>query len=75
MIPSMQNGTILQYFHWYYVNDGSLWKTVAKEAPRLADLGITAIWLPPAYKGNSGGYSVGYDVYYLYDLGEFDQKN
>jgi alpha-amylase len=71
----MQNGTILQYFHWYYPSDGSLWKKVAEEAPRLADMGITAIWLPPACKGNSGGYSVGYDIYDLYDLGEFDQKN
>jgi alpha-amylase len=32
------------------------------------------IWLPPAYKGASGGYSVGYDSYDLFDLGEFDQK-
>jgi hypothetical protein len=30
--------------------------------------------LPPAYKGASGGYSVGYDTYDLFDLGEFDQK-
>lgn len=28
----------------------------------------------PAYKGTNGGYSVGYDAYDLYDLGEFDQK-
>ena len=32
------------------------------------------IWLPPACKGASGGYSVGYDTYDLFDLGEFDQK-
>uniref|UniRef100_UPI003D7FC67D alpha-amylase n=1 Tax=Pedobacter sp. TaxID=1411316 RepID=UPI003D7FC67D len=31
-------------------------------------------WLPPAYKATSGGLSVGYDAYDLYDLGEFDQK-
>ncbi len=30
--------------------------------------------MPPAYKGASGGYSVGYDSYDLFDLGEFDQK-
>ncbi|MSE19413.1 alpha-amylase, partial [Pantoea agglomerans] len=28
----------------------------------------------PCYKGDSGGYSVGYDSYDLFDLGEFDQK-
>ncbi|WP_435524711.1 alpha-amylase family glycosyl hydrolase [Chryseobacterium indoltheticum] len=33
------------------------------------------VWLPPAYKGANGGYSVGYDAYDLFDLGEFDQRN
>ena len=70
----MQNGTILQFFHWYYPTDGSLWKRLASEAKRLADMGFTAIWLPPAGKGTNGGYSVGYDIYDPYDLGEFDQK-
>jgi len=71
----MQNGTILQFFHWYYPHDGSLWKKVKEEATRLAEMGFTAIWLPPAYKGTNGTYSIGYDVYDIYDLGEFDQKN
>lgn len=70
----MQNGTILQFFHWYYPNDGSLWKKITGEAPRLAEMGFTAIWLPPACKGTNGIYSSGYDIYDLYDLGEFDQK-
>lgn len=34
-----------------------------KEAPRLAELGITVVWLPPAFKGTNGIYSIGYDVY------------
>jgi alpha-amylase len=71
----MQNGTILQYFHWYYPTDGSLWKKVKDDAPHLADIGVTAIWLPPACKGTNGTFSSGYDIYDLYDLGEFDQKN
>lgn len=29
---------------------------------------------PPAYKGHQGREDVGYGVYDLYDLGEFDQK-
>ena len=32
------------------------------------------VWLPPAYKCASGIHDVGYGVYDLYDLGEFDQK-
>src|SRR6185437_12164664 len=70
----MQNGTILQFFHWYYPSDGSLWKKLAAEAERLADLGFTAIWLPPAAKGSDGSVSVGYDLYDPYDLVEFNQK-
>lgn len=31
------------------------------------------IWLPPAFKA-TGEHDVGYGVYDLYDLGEFDQK-
>lgn len=70
----MSNAVMMQYFHWYYPQDGSLWKKLEKESPRLAEIGITAVWLPPAFKASSGGYSVGYDVYDLFDLGEFDQK-
>ena len=71
----MQNGTLLQYFHWYYPQDGSLWNKLKKDAAPLVKMGITAVWLPPAFKANAGGMSVGYDVYDLYDIGEFDQKN
>jgi alpha-amylase len=70
----MLKGTMLQYFHWYVAGDGFLWKKIKEDAPMLKKLGITAIWLPPAFKAAGGGYSTGYDVYDLYDLGEFDQK-
>jgi len=66
--------TLLQFFHWYYPDGGKLWQEAAERAPHLAELGITDLWLPPACKGASGGYSVGYDTYDLFDLGEFDQK-
>jgi alpha-amylase len=69
-----ENGVMMQYFHWYLPSDGSLWKQVANEAKNLAEVGFTSLWLPPAYKGASGGYDVGYGVYDLFDLGEFDQK-
>jgi alpha-amylase len=70
----MQNGTMLQYFHWYTPADGNLWKQIKNEAAQISEMGINAVWLPPAYKASAGGYSVGYDVYDIYDLGEFDQK-
>ncbi|MBW4691820.1 MAG: alpha-amylase [Lyngbya sp. HA4199-MV5] len=68
------NGTIMQYFHWYTLNDGNHWQEVTSKADELAKAGFTALWLPPAYKGSSGISDVGYGVYDLFDLGEFDQK-
>lgn len=71
----MDNQTLLQYFHWYYNDEDKLWLKARKDAPHLAEAGITGVWLPPAYKAESGAESVGYDPYDLFDLGEFDQKN
>ncbi len=68
------NGVMMQYFNWYTPGEGVLWNEVAQQAPNLAAAGITALWLPPAYKGASGGLDVGYGVYDMYDLGEFNQK-
>jgi alpha-amylase len=66
--------TLLQAFHWYYPGEGRLWRDIEEKAVSLAEIGITDVWLPPVYKGSAGGFSVGYDVYDLFDLGEFDQK-
>lgn len=68
------NGTMMQYFEWYMECNQNLWNTLAKDARTLSDIGITALWLPPAYKGIGGKDDVGYGVYDLYDLGEFEQK-
>jgi alpha-amylase len=65
---------MLQCFHWYTPGGGSLWKKLAESSEALSAAGFTALWLPPAYKGNGGGHDTGYGVYDLYDLGEFDQK-
>lgn len=68
------NGLMIQYFEWYLADNATLWKQVKAAVPTLKLAGISAIWLPPAYKGASGIHSVGYDVYDLYDCGEFNQK-
>ena len=70
----MDNKTMVQYFEWYLPSDKTLWKSVKNDAKHLNDIGITSVWLPPAYKGASGINDVGYSVYDLYDLGEFNQK-
>jgi alpha-amylase len=70
----MNNLTMFQFFHWYYSPEGNLWKHAAEQAGHLADLGVTHVWLPPAYKSARGLDEPGYAAYDLYDLGEFDQK-
>jgi alpha-amylase len=69
-----KNDTMLQCFEWYLKDDGTFWKQVKEEAPSFSTMGITCAWLPPAYKGQGGIHDVGYGVYDMYDLGEFDQK-
>jgi hypothetical protein len=54
--------------------DGTLWRQMERRAPELAAAGITSVWLPPVYKGAAGAADVGYSVYDLYGLGEFDQQ-
>ena len=68
------NGIIMQYFEWYMDCHQNLWNQVKENAEELSKIGITALWLPPAYKGMGGKDEVGYSVYDVYDLGEFDQK-
>lgn len=68
-----QNQTMFQGFEWYVPADHQHWRRLEKAMPALAALGVTSMWIPPAckaswYTGN------GYDIYDLYDLGEFDQK-
>lgn len=68
-----KNGIMMQYFEWY-LQPYMLWRQLEEDAPHLAGNGITALWIPPSYKGAAGINDVGYGVYDLYDLGEFDQK-
>lgn len=66
------NGVIIQFFHWYH--EGNLWKEFTEKCDDLKNLGFTAVWFPPATKCALGREGRGYDVYDLYDLGEFSQK-
>ncbi len=68
------NDCMMQYFEWYLPSDSKLWNKVRDDGTHLSNLGINYVWLPPAYKGAGGTNDVGYGVYDLYDLGEFNQK-
>lgn len=67
------NGLLLQGFEWYASDDGKHYVRLKENLPRLKELGFSAIWLPPVCKA-TGTNDVGYGIYDLYDLGEFDQK-
>lgn len=69
----MKNPVIMQYFEWYLPSDGQHWNRLKDDAAHLADMGINQVWMPPAFKA-TGENDVGYGIYDLYDLGEFDQK-
>ena len=68
------NPTMMQYFEWYLKPEDDLWNKVISDSSYLSSIGISTVWLPPAYKGSAGIHDTGYGVYDLYDLGEFMQK-
>ena len=70
----IDNGLIMQCFDWYMKSEPALWASLKKDAEKLQKVGVTSLLLPPAYKGADGIKDVGYGVYDLYDLGEFNQK-
>ena len=64
----MKQGVLMQYFEWYLPSQPFLFQKIQEDAKHLHDIGITALWLPPAYKGMAGNNDVGYGVYDLYDF-------
>ncbi len=68
---------LMQGFYWDCYNEtgkGLWWNFLASKTSALAAAGITEMWLPVSSKGSSGGFSMGYDPYDYYDLGNFDQR-
>jgi hypothetical protein len=49
------------------------WSQVSQKMPEIAEAGYDSLWLPNPAKGNSGTYSVGYDVFDPFDLGSTNQ--
>ncbi|KAF9351577.1 hypothetical protein BGX26_010450 [Mortierella sp. AD094] len=73
MTDKHENVTMFQFFEWYTPADHQHWIRLKEQASFLSTLGLTAIWVPPPTKGSSP-QDVGYGVYDLWDMGEFDQK-
>jgi len=69
----VENGVMMQAFEWNLPADGNYYKELAEKSQSLKENGINSVWLPPMFKATNAD-DVGYGVYDLYDLGEFDQK-
>ncbi|KAL2824102.1 glycoside hydrolase superfamily [Aspergillus cavernicola] len=67
------NSLMFQAFEWHVPDDQAHWRRLRRALPTLEAMGFDNIWIPPGCKAaNPSGN--GYDIYDLYDLGEFDQK-
>jgi len=70
-------GVLLQAFYWncHEAEDRRerWWPHIEAKLGDLARAGFTALWLPPAHKGDAR-LGMGYDPYDYFDLGEFDQR-
>ncbi|KAJ5794270.1 CAZyme family GH13 [Penicillium paradoxum] len=67
------NSLVLQAFEWHIPADQQHWRRVQYALPDYKSIGVDLIWIPPGCKGMDP-HGNGYDIYDLYDLGEFDQK-
>lgn len=74
-----QDDVMMQAFYWDVPVDaanlnGTWWDNLESKASDLEDAGITGIWVPSPAKGNFGIYDMGYGIFDLYDLGNYNQK-
>ena len=66
-------GVMMQGFYWDVEPRGDWWNTISTKVDTWKKVGIDRIWLPPASKGMSGGFSMGYDPMDYFDFGDYDQ--
>jgi alpha-amylase len=72
--PLGSSSVVFQTFYWDVPAGGNWYNIIRSKAAELKSAGFTHFWFPPPTKGASGGYSMGYDLYDHYDLGNYDQK-
>lgn len=66
-------GVMMQGFYWDVEPRHAWWNTISTRLDDWKSIGVDRLWLPPASKGMSGGYSMGYDPMDYFDFGEYDQ--
>ena len=68
-------GVMMQGFYWDVEPRFEWWNTISAKTTNWAQIGIDKLWLPPVSKGQSGGYSMGYDPSDYFDLGAWNNGN
>ncbi len=66
-------GVLMQAFYWDVEPRGGWYDLVSSKIDDWSATGVDRIWLPAPGKGQSGGFSMGYDPSDYFDVGEFDQ--
>ncbi|SMC31644.1 alpha-amylase [Cellulophaga tyrosinoxydans] len=66
-------GVMMQGFYWDVEPRFDWWNNLSTKTSNWAQIGVDKLWLPPVSKGQSGGYSMGYDPSDYFDLGEYNQ--
>ncbi|WP_133547894.1 alpha-amylase [Salegentibacter sp. 24] len=64
---------MMQTFYWDVEPRFEWWNNLSDKVEGWAEAGIDRLWLPVATKGQSGGYSMGYDPSDYFDFGQYDQ--
>jgi alpha-amylase len=67
------NQTMIQFFHWYSEGNGNFGRK-PKNRQIFSKTRNYLSLVSSRLQRRNGGYSIGYDAYDLFDLGEFDQK-
>ena len=64
---------MMQAFYWDVTPIGGWWDNLNTKLDSWKSAGITSLWLPVISKGQSGGFSMGYDPFDYFDFGQYDQ--
>ncbi len=72
--PGPGGGVMMQAFYWDVPSGGTWWNTVKSKVTAWSNVGIDAVWLPPASKAQNGPFSMGYDPTDYFDFGNFNQN-
>ena len=71
---AITGGVMMQAFYWDVPAGGTWWNKVKSKVTSWSNVGIDAIWLPPASKAQNGAFSMGYDPTDYFDFGNYNQN-